>query len=114
MGLVETIHEYKFVILVVAFILAIYYIVTRPAVYWFYKPGCPHCDNMKGEIAKVQKDLPNYFKFYVVNTAESKNKKLSDEFNVTGVPHLVKVKDEKKYVYNGKRNASDIMKWIKE
>ena len=114
MGLAETLHEYKFVLLTVAFLVLAYYIYHSPVIYWFHMHGCPHCDNMRGEIDKVRKRLSIINRLTLVDTADPKNKKLTEEFKITGVPHLVKVVDGKKYVYGGNRNAEDIMEWIKE
>ena len=83
-------------------------------VYWFHRPGCPHCDNMKGEWEKVEATkLPSKYKLMAVNTALKKNSKLSEDFGIEGVPQIIKVVNNKRIVYKGNRTAPEILKWIK-
>jgi thiol-disulfide isomerase/thioredoxin len=81
-------------------------------VYWFYRPGCPHCDNMKGEWSKMKKSLPSKYNVIDVNTSLPENQKLSQQYNVQGVPHIVKVSASGQSVYNGKRTASEMKQWV--
>jgi thioredoxin-like negative regulator of GroEL len=81
-------------------------------VYWFYRPGCPHCDNMKDEWAKMKKSLPSKYNVVDVNTSLAKNQKLAKQYNVQGVPHIVKVNSAGQSVYKGQRTASAMKQWV--
>jgi thioredoxin-related protein len=81
-------------------------------VYWFYRPGCPHCDNMKGEWGKMKRSLSSKYTVIDVNTALPENQQLSQQYNVQGVPHIVKVSSSGQSVYNGKRTSSEMKRWI--
>ena len=85
----------------------------KNGVYWFYRPGCPHCDNMKSDWETVVKTLPKKYNLNGIDTSKPKNRAICDEFNISSVPQLIKVRYGKPRVYNGSRDASSIIKWIK-
>jgi thioredoxin-related protein len=84
------------------------------AVYWFHRPGCPHCDNMKDDWTKLTKiGLPAKYKLIAVDTSVAKNKELADKHGVSGVPHITKIgHDGYIKVYNGDRSVSHMKHWI--
>lgn len=87
---------------------------TKILVYWFYIPGCPHCDNMKNNWFTMKKKLPPKYKLIEIDTSLKKNESLATEFNVNGVPHIVKINpDNTKSVYNGDRTVDNMIMWIK-
>lgn len=106
-------------ILIVLVIIIIYAILHRELVatrvYWFYSPKCGYCHKMKDEWNKVEKDmLLSMNRTVNVNIIEPKNQKLCDEYDVKTVPHIVKVKNGKRYLYTGNRTKKDIIQWINE
>lgn len=87
---------------------------TDITVYWFHRPGCPHCDNMKSDWDKLTNSgLPKKYKLIGVDTSRDENKKLASDNNVDGVPHIVKkLPNGYSKLYNGDRSMSDMRKWI--
>lgn len=84
-------------------------------IYWFHRPSCPHCENMKDEWEKLEKMMVNKkkYKVYAINTTESKNEALVNKYKVQGVPYIVKVSpNNKTEVYKGNRIASDMFAWV--
>lgn len=82
--------------------------------YWFHRPGCPHCDRMESAWGKLSPLLPANYSAVAVNTTKSSNKALASKYNVSGVPHIIKVDAKGKLIstYNGDRSTSDMKKWI--
>ena len=83
-------------------------------VYWFHRPGCPHCDNMKHAWQMLKKELPPKYLLKDINTSLPRNNELADKYKVEGIPHIVKVKGSKYVVYSGDRSTSDMKKWVIE
>ena len=83
-------------------------------VMWFFRPGCPHCDNMEDDWVKLkQSGLPGKYKFVEVDTTLDKNKSLASEYGVSGVPHIVKSLSNGYYkVYNGDISVQHMKNWI--
>lgn len=83
-------------------------------VYWFFRNGCPHCDNMKESWNKLKSgNLPSNYTLIEVDTALEKNNKLSEKYGVNGVPHIIKTTSNGYYkVYSGDRSSSDMKYWI--
>jgi thiol-disulfide isomerase/thioredoxin len=110
-----------FVIIIIVIILncnSIKELFTSPnhtTVYWFYRPGCPYCDDMKDAWGKLENILnrnPKY-KLHAINVSQAKNEKLANKYGVQGVPHIVKVQPNgRTSVYDGERSTSDMRKWI--
>jgi glutaredoxin len=85
-------------------------------VYWFHRPGCPHCDNMESAWSGVEGHTwgPN-IQVKRVDTSKPEHSKLSTNFNITGVPQIIKVRsDGMRYIYEGKRTTKKIIDWIEE
>mgnify|MGYP006139433883 CR=1 FL=1 len=80
----------------------------------FFRPGCPHCDNMQDDWGKLkQSGLPSNYKFVDVDTTLDKNKSLASEYGVSGVPHIVKSLSNGYYkVYSGNRSVQPMKNWI--
>ena len=82
-------------------------------VYWFHRPGCPHCDNMKGEWGKMKRSLSSKYKIIDVDTTLPQNTQLANRYRVNGVPHIVKVSSSGgQSVYNGNRTADAMKQWV--
>ncbi len=87
----------------------------RVTVFWFHKPGCPHCVNMAADWrALTRAGLPNKYIFTPVDTSKAANQKLAAKFGVQGVPHIVKAdsKDNILSIYKGDRSVADMKKWV--
>jgi glutaredoxin len=81
-------------------------------VYWFHRPGCPHCVNMKGAWESLVRQIPKH-NLVSVNTALPQNKALSNKYGVNGVPHIVKVDAHgNQSVYKGNRTTADMKNWV--
>ena len=87
---------------------------NKIVVYWFFRPGCPHCDNMAGTWNELKKsNLPSNYTLIEVDTTLDKNNKLCAQYGVNGVPHIVKSMSDGYYkVYSGDRSLSDMKNWI--
>lgn len=83
-------------------------------VYWFFRHGCPHCDNMTSAWNELKKsNLPSNYSLIEVDTKIEKNNKLCSQYGVNGVPHIVKSMTNGYYkVYSGDRSLSDMKNWI--
>jgi thiol-disulfide isomerase/thioredoxin len=105
--------------LIFALFVIIYYLYTtntQLTVYWFYRPGCPHCDNMKKAWEKSVRHLSmKPISMKGIDTSISTNDELASNFGVSGVPHLVKVlTDGSRHVYTGDRSSDSIIAWVTE
>jgi hypothetical protein len=85
----------------------------KTIIMWFYRPGCPHCDRM----AKAWDDLkntglPNTYVFKEIDTGNPKNSGIASKYNVSGVPYIIKEKNNNIDVYHGDRSTSDMRSWI--
>lgn len=81
-------------------------------VYWFHRPGCPHCDNMKNDWYNID-GLPDNYHLISIDTSKPENAQLAAQYKVNGVPHIVLVNEANNvYVYKGDRSTDDMTKWI--
>jgi thiol-disulfide isomerase/thioredoxin len=107
-------YEYLCIVILVVFI---YYLWNnnncKTRVYWMHKPKCPYCIKMKDSWNSVEKHYANS-PIVTARAIDTTNKQhISDNFNVNGVPHIVKVLPSgMRYKYNGDRSTSDIIKFI--
>ena len=86
---------------------------SKKTIYWFHRPGCPHCDNMKNDWNQLSGVVSKKYKLKAINTSIPKNAKLGKKYGVKGVPHIVKTNGGSKYeVYNGNRSVIDMKQWI--
>jgi hypothetical protein len=107
-------------LLVIVLIMAVYCLYNKAyglKVYWFNRPDCGHCTEMEPEWGALEKKLnsgvlvPNTCTR--ININDPKNKKISKNFDVEGVPHIVKVDcDGCRHVYSGPRKCDDMLAWI--
>lgn len=101
----------SYIIIAIIVVISLGYYTTRTTskidIIWFYRPGCPHCDNMMGEWNKFTK-MRNRQDLHIrkVNTLE--NPKMAAEYEVSGVPHIVRVKEGVRTVYKGDRTAQSL------
>lgn len=86
---------------------------NKTTVYWFHRPGCPHCENMKNEWNQLTRVVSKKYKMKAINTSIPRNAKLAKKYGVQGVPHIVKTKGGSKYnVYQGNRSVVDMKTWV--
>lgn len=79
----------------------------------FFRPGCPHCDDIKSAWNELKNSSSSY-EFVEINTALPENKKICEYFAATGVPHIVLSLSNGFYkIYSGNRELSDMKTWIK-
>jgi thiol-disulfide isomerase/thioredoxin len=80
-------------------------------VIWFHRPDCGYCVKMKDQWEIFEK-LLGKTKVKPVKVDINQDKATADEYNVTGVPHIVKVSsDGTRSVYSGDRTAKDMLNW---
>jgi protein disulfide-isomerase A1 len=104
-------------LLIVVLIIAVYYLYNKAyglKVYWFYRPDCGHCTKMEPEWNYLEKKLSSTsINYRRIDINDPKNKKIGDNFDVVGVPHIVKVDYEgRRHVYEGHRKCDDILAWL--
>lgn len=80
-------------------------------VIWFYRDGCGFCTKMIEEWDRFVLMRPKYILVEKINTADPANQEMVEDYGVVGVPHIVKVKDGRRYVYNGPRIAESLLSW---
>lgn len=119
MFIYKIINDFKYHILIVVLLVIIYHLNNkqhRLVVYWFHKPGCPHCDVMEEEWAKVEGHMwQSGIVVKRVDTSKPEHSKVAKNFNITTVPLIVKIKPNgMRYKYEGKRKAPDMINWIAE
>jgi thiol-disulfide isomerase/thioredoxin len=86
----------------------------RTRIYWFHRNSCPACMSMKPEWIKFE-NLTNMsmIKTIRVETDDPRNQKLAENFQVSSVPHIVKVHGEIREVFKGDRTAGQLLSWAK-
>ena len=94
-------------------------ISKQPCFVKVYHPYCIHCENMKGEWNKLEKNLKNNFKgniklfnIHSDSLPYIKNKNLK---NITGFPSIKILKNNgESFDYNGNRTANDMLNFCLE
>ena len=81
---------------------------------WFYRPGCGYCTRMNDEWEKFAAQAPSYIQLYKINVSNPKYVQMANEYDVTGVPHIVKEKNGRRTVFKGQRTASEFYKFAME
>ena len=104
-------------ILTVVLLIMVYYLYTEKhglVVYWFHRPGCPHCDNMKSDWESVEKQMAgSSITLKRIDTSKPQHKKLAKNFGVDGVPQIIKVTPNgMRAEYDGDRTSDNIIEWI--
>ena len=102
--------------LMILIILILIIQINTVRVLWFYRPDCGHCQRMHNEWDKFETSC--VFTMFPrispkkININEESNIKLSENYNVQGVPHIVKLgSDGYRDVFNGTRDANAFMEW---
>jgi thiol-disulfide isomerase/thioredoxin len=106
-------------LLIVVLIVAVYWLYTKAyglKVYWFHRPDCGHCTKMEPEWSDLEKKLnTTSINYRRIDINDPKNKKISENFDVAGVPHIVKIDyNGCRHVYSGPRKCNDFLAWLYE
>ena len=84
-------------------------------VYFFHRPGCPHCEHMMPAWSVVQNYFSSNKKYNLVPVDTSinsmENAQLIEKYPFSGVPTLV-LDNGAPFTYSGDRSAEDIISWI--
>jgi len=112
-------ETYKLYGIIIVLLVLIYYLYNNKEsqkVYWFYKPGCPYCDEMESEWENVEKKLQgSCITLRRINTADPKHGTVKKNFDIDTVPQIIKIKSNgMRYKYEGERKTDDIISWIHE
>lgn len=93
------------VIFIVVVIIFIYLIIDnkQSQIIWFYSTGCGHCIKMEPAWKEFESMVGNKVSTEKINIAE--NPKLANEYNVSGVPYIIKKTGDSHIVYTGDRSA---------
>ena len=87
--------------------------IKLPSVLFCKWDNCGHCHSTAPEMKKVQSALKNAMPVYVVDA--EKNSKVIDALKVNGFPEIIVVdKNRKVHKFNGNREASKIMQFIRQ
>ena len=98
------------IIIVLYFIYERYYrYKSKVLMIWFYRPGCGHCQHMEGEWDKFVDSSPSNVETQKINTIE--NQQMARNFEVYGVPHIVKIVNGKREVFDDYRNADNFLRF---
>ncbi len=97
-------------------ILLLFRNICARRVIWFYRPDCGYCKRMEQEWARFESMCTtSLFPPIVVkkiNINDPLYKDLAENFDVMGVPHIVKIGDNyRRKVYTGDRTAGDLYSW---
>lgn len=87
----------------------------KTTIYWFHRPKCPHCVNMKTAWENLDTvGIPDKYVLTAVNVSDESNQQLAAKYEVNGVPHIIKVDSDGKVLstYKGNRSTSDMKQWI--
>lgn len=81
-------------------------------VYWFYSPGCPHCSNMRHEWDNFKiKCMLTTIQPIEIDTTDPENELISNDFGVQGVPHIVKLVNGERIIFDGNRTSEELLSW---
>jgi thioredoxin-related protein len=85
-------------------------------VYWFHRPTCPYCVEMKDEWAGVEAKMRgSTVSTESINISEPRHAAKKQQFQIDSVPTIIKVSPGGvRTEYNGDRNTGDIVKWISQ
>ena len=103
-------------LLVFAIIYYLYYdniSSSKCILYYFYRPGCGYCDMFNPIWFELTSIVSDKIQCKKINTADAVNRKLTDNFNIDGVPTLIKVYPNGiRSTFVGDRNIDSIKVWL--
>jgi len=102
---------------------------SKQRIMLFYAPWCPHCVTLRvkdGSESKFPEGKPDpnsewgkvfneYKKSNIYDIAEidcEKRDKIASQYNVSGFPTIILIKNNKQYEFSGDRNYAEITKFI--
>jgi thiol-disulfide isomerase/thioredoxin len=77
---------------------------------WFYRPGCGWCERMESEWDDFVSKAPNNININRVNIIE--NQQMAQDFQVEGVPHIVKIVNGSRHVFNEERTCDNFLRFV--
>ena len=90
-------------------------IKQRSKILFFHSPNCGHCKNMMSEWNKFEKRQSRKYVTKKINIDLPENADMSDNYEVRGVPHIVKIAHGRKLeVYSGDRTATAFKSWARQ
>lgn len=89
------------------------YFGNKTTLYFFSMEGCGYCAQFMPEWEKI-KSYSNSANFNAVKVDINKNPTLAGKYEVSSVPHIVKVVGKTNTVYNGNRTAQSIIDWVNQ
>jgi glutaredoxin len=107
--------SYIYIISIVLGLIIYYQISSKNiTIYWFMKPECKFCIEMKPEWNKVENKLcASGIIYKTIDITDSKHKYLKDNFEFKTVPYIVKINNNgTREVFDGERKCDDIIGWI--
>ena len=111
-------EKYTLYLVIVVLIALVYYLFNNKSnlkVYWFHRPGCPHCDNMEDEWAGVETKLQGSIETKRIDISDPKYAIIKKNFNIETVPQIIKIKSNGLRInYEGARKTKDILEWVYE
>ena len=102
-------------LLLLVFLLHTYRTAYGTRIYYFYKPECKFCKELK-PAWRLFSDTCSWTMTVPVeiDISQSCNDKLKKNFNFKTVPHIVKVKNDTREIYDGERTSENILEWSKK
>ena len=77
----------------------------------FYRKDCHFCQDFMPVWTKIVNNLPNNIKYEEIECNE--NTKKANEYNITGVPTIILLVNNKQQIYMGDRSYNDINKFLR-
>jgi thiol-disulfide isomerase/thioredoxin len=108
------------IIFIIVLLIVIYYIVkkfcskSKATVFLFYRNGCGWCEKIKPEWQRFEKMHKGSTDVEIRAINSEENEKMSNEYGVSGVPHIVKECNGVRTVYQGDRTAESLYKFSNE
>jgi hypothetical protein len=97
------------VLVVVAIVYIIFFVSNKirvKKIYYFYSKGCRYCTEFNPEWEKLSGNM--YIK---IDINDPSNTNMVNEFNISQVPTIIKLENDKQFKYSGNRKAEDIKAW---
>lgn len=107
---IEGMH-YAVLVLLIIIIIYLYRETYYTRVFYFYKPKCPACEDKRPIWETFSRE--SSIIATSINTELPANKEICDNFGVRTVPHLVKVKNNIRTVYEEYWNVAALKDWLK-
>lgn len=102
---------WKALVLIVVLLVVAKQFLSTP-VYWFHLKSCPHCVAMESEWRKFEsKCMLSLIRPIAIESSLPQNQKITEKFEVSAFPTIIKLVDGQPEIYSGKRTADAIYEW---